>query len=67
MSNWTHAMCDDCWKREHPEGRVPIRVVGGRQADFDLCCFCGALTKSGIYVRRDPSTAPCRGLHDEAS
>jgi hypothetical protein len=52
--SWTQPMCDDCWTADNP-GREPMRFVESeRQAE--QCCKCGAGTKSGIYVRVDPST-----------
>lgn len=51
--DWTHAICDDCWKRRFPE-RQPHRV---RQIDnlADICCYCHIPTDSGIYFREDPA------------
>lgn len=75
MSNWNHAMCDECWNWAHP-GRVPCRVtriyrfvafLGLRcpgRPPKKPCCFCGKLTRSGIYVRGNPETTPCHGEHD---
>lgn len=60
---WTHPMCDACWNFRHPDRR-PVRVVGS-WGDIEQCCFCRETTKSGIYVRQDPTMTPCRGMHEE--
>lgn len=39
--------------------REPHRVMG---TVAELCCFCGAQTSSGIYVRHDPGLLGC--AHD---
>lgn len=52
MSGWTQPLCDYCW--EDREGaRVPSRL---REPEEETCSNCGRLTRSGIYVRRDPAT-----------
>lgn len=61
MSNWTHAICDDCYAKREP-GREPVRLVN---RELEHCCFCGDQTLSGIYYRHAPSVTPlCRG-HEE--
>ena len=42
-----HAICDGCYDRQQP-GRVPFRLAA---PNSERCCFCGALTESGIYTR----------------
>jgi hypothetical protein len=61
MGRWNHAMCDDCWTVWDPS-HDPVRV---REAyrESEKCCFCGAPTISGIYVRVDPDKTPCKGNH----
>lgn len=61
MGRWTHAMCEACWEEGNP-GREPWRAVEGPR---EKCCFCGEETRSGIYVRGDPSELPCKGEHEE--
>ena len=51
MSEWTHPICMNCWKRDK-DGRTPTRVV---DSDLEHCCFCGDVTQDGIYVRHDPT------------
>ena len=59
MSRFTHASCDHCWFMSHHERlpddvfkiEEPTRLV---DADWDVCCECGRMTQSGIYVRADP-------------
>jgi hypothetical protein len=51
--DWTHSICDDCWKRKEPD-RTPVRIkVPDNQAD--ICCYCHIPTRSGIYYRDDPA------------
>jgi hypothetical protein len=52
VSNWTHAICDDCWDEQRPESPSPQKGTGDPQA----CCYCGKPTCSGIFVRDDPAT-----------
>jgi hypothetical protein len=62
MSRFTHLVCEDCWKQIEP-GRVPVRVIDSRTNE---CCFCGQITNSGIFVRRNPADLSCnaeRGIH----
>jgi hypothetical protein len=61
MSKWTHSICDDCWNQKNP-GREAVRV---RTLPLETCCFCLHDHVSGIYVRGDPTTTPCKGMHDE--
>jgi hypothetical protein len=46
-SQWTHSICDDCWKQREPN-REPVRIT---DTDPEPCCFCGQEHQSGIYVR----------------
>jgi hypothetical protein len=66
MSGWVHTICDDCWtKRSSAEGkpgRTPVQVPLGDRA-AEICCFCGATTRSGIYVRENPKVTKCGGKH----
>jgi len=58
-TQWTHPICERCWRAaEGP--RLPARIT---PADPERCCFCAGATRAGIYVRRDPTTVPCRGDH----
>ena len=58
-----HAICDDCWAGKNPK-RVPMRC---KTIECESCCFCGAPTLSGIYVRHDPKDEKlaCKGEHKE--
>lgn len=62
MSNWTHSMCANCWNESNPDR--PAR--GADEGEAELCCFCLKITRSGIYVRRDPQQTACRGKHGES-
>lgn len=55
--NWTHAICSTCWTGEWG-ARHPARLGDGEP---EICCFCGADTNAGIYVKRDPKETPCQG------
>lgn len=55
-ANWDHAICPECWTR-HWHGAA--RSVASPEAE--ICCWCGADTEAGIYVRADPSKTPCQG------
>lgn len=50
MSNWTQPVCDDCWDERNPDRRA-ARTNSGEP---EKCCYCGAETYSGIYVRINP-------------
>lgn len=47
---WTQPICTSCWVAEEGE-RTPGRIKGDTT---QICCACGRLTDSGIYVRRNP-------------
>ncbi len=53
MIDWTHPICTECWDKRNPN-RKPIRVAD-EFTEVEICCFCGNLTREGIYVRTDPS------------
>lgn len=48
---WNHDMCWACWGLFKP-GQQPVRVEGGKMRK---CCFCGAKSNSGIFVRHAPA------------
>lgn len=50
--SFTQPTCDDCWDERHAGTPSPRTPVGAPEA----CCYCGADTRSGIYVRVDPAT-----------
>lgn len=49
---WTQPVCDACWEAEHGDRR-PFRI---HPAHAEKCCLCGTMTRSGIFIRRDPAT-----------
>lgn len=59
-SRWTHTMCDPCWAAQRGEA-TPVRMLA---APPERCCYCGALTISGIFIREDPTTLRCGGWHE---
>lgn len=50
MAEWTHSICEQCWKKLHGD-RAPTVATGSLH---ETCCFCGQHTVAGIYVRHDP-------------
>ena len=52
--SWTQPICNECWYEQEPD-RYPTRLKSPAK---ERCAFCGADTRSGIYVRRDPNTVP---------
>jgi hypothetical protein len=59
MRSWMHRICEACWRKREPE-REPIRV---REHPPEPCCFCGANTTAGIYVREAPWRTLCKTAH----
>jgi len=55
---WTHAICESCWVAREGS-RSPVTVG----ENWEHCCFCGASTGGGIFVRADPMTGLCGGKH----
>ncbi len=62
MSEWTHSICDKCWKRRQTRVK-PITVA---EPSLEKCCFCGDVTQNGIYTRHDPEDPKlkCGGNHE---
>lgn len=62
MAGWTQPICAARWNQDYGsqgKGRiidVDVDEVG--LADSVNCCYCGKPTKSGLWVRIDPSTVP---------
>lgn len=59
--SWTHPICRNCWDELHPD--EPIRSFA-RIGESNRCCFCGAETTAGIFVRHDPRELLCEGKHE---
>lgn len=52
----TQPLCDFCWATRTTD-RGQHRLTGpARQTE--QCCLCGKWTRSGIYVRIDPTAVP---------
>jgi len=51
--SWTQPSCSSCWAAMNP-GRKQVAV---KDPCHEKCVYCGASTKSGIYVRVDPKLA----------
>jgi hypothetical protein len=63
-SRWTHSICAACWNAREPLTRRAFPDASNAE---DKCCFCGAVHRSGIYVRHDPEDPrlKCKGTgHD---
>jgi hypothetical protein len=57
---WYHSLCERCWGVRltgAPADRLNVRVP-------EICCFCGGVHRSGIYLREDPAAAPCQGKYE---
>jgi hypothetical protein len=52
--SWTQPACDTCFAGTFPNVANPVRVLG----ETETCCMCGCQTRSGLYVRLNPSTVP---------
>lgn len=65
MSRWTHNICIVRWNKKNPD-REPVRLrLSSLPSRIKVCCFCGQPNSNGIFVREDPSTLPCQGVHEE--
>jgi hypothetical protein len=54
--SWTQPVCVEDWHNMNGD-RVPHRVIADVYPAV-RCCFCGKLTRSGIFVREDPRYLP---------
>lgn len=61
MGQWTHSLCDECFKAERPDKVHPPHRIVEEFRDEENCCRCGKRHFSGIYYREDPSLYPCGG------
>ena len=52
--SWTQPVCPGCYGEKNP-GRTPVVLIETKR---EACCFCGAVTRDGIYFRVDPATCP---------
>lgn len=59
MNGWTHPMCGKCWYL-CSRAEEPTRVKEVNPDPVPICCFCGAFTKQGIFVRADPALLECK-------
>jgi hypothetical protein len=50
---WTHPICEICYAIQQP-GRMPVAIKPELRDPFEKCCFCGDVTREGIYYRHDP-------------
>lgn len=68
MSRFDHSICDGCWAKLNPEGRIPHRIKEEFR-ETKVCCFCGMSNFSGIQVARDFDVMfmkpICKGDHEE--
>lgn len=61
-SRWTHAVCSECFHDRHPR-TTPTRIPEAYRKD-EQCCYCGIVTRSGLYDRNDPQLTPCLGRNN---
>jgi hypothetical protein len=47
-------VCNTCFAERNP-GRTPVRL---RDPNVERCCYCGAITEAGIYVRERLDAVP---------
>lgn len=61
VSEWMHAICVPCWNRfrMEPKGYQDTMTTCAPE----VCCWCGAVTVAGIFLRGDPATMECGGIH----
>lgn len=57
-----HRCCRPCWDKRGP-GRDPVRV---KESKEDICCICGSMTDSGIYIFDKGTFKHCEGNHSES-
>lgn len=62
MSAWNHSVCAACWNERNPD-KPDTRAALERTALVEKCCFCEMIHVSGIYIRQDPDSMPCKGEH----
>ena len=41
--------------------RMPVQI---KDPEPGPCCFCGGMTITGIFTRKNQDELPCRGRHD---
>jgi hypothetical protein len=54
MAVWTHNICWSCWAQRYGT-RMPVRTTN---AMYEVCCYCGNETRSGIAVRDNEENTP---------
>ncbi len=63
---WNHLQCDRCWERY--EGDRTACRIRDEYRELGRCCYCGTLTRSGIYRRVRPGSPAipyCADTSDE--
>lgn len=63
MSAWMHGCCVTCWNIFRMEPKKDADTM--TTCAPEVCCWCGRVTTAGIYLRGDPATMECRGIHME--
>lgn len=59
MSKNVHRTCRVCWDKRRP-GQEPVAVKDSKE---DVCCLCGTMTSSGIYIFDKEVFKHCEGNH----
>ena len=71
MAEWTHRVCERDWfdsdLSEHSSMpgafRMPTQV---KDVEPGLCCVCGGLCVTGIFIRKQQDDVLCQGRHEES-
>ena len=53
--SWTQPSCDTCFAGLFPRSENPHRIIETMRED-EICCMCGTHTRSGLYIRINPTT-----------
>ena len=62
MSRWNHNICIECWNKKYGT-QLPYRLID--DSIKEVCCYCGSENTDAIYVRDDPKSVKCNGVHPE--
>lgn len=70
----SHSICLQCTRESYPEvfeceSPLDVTTIEYFKHKLEVCCFCGWLHRSGIYIETDlPNTdIRCEGKHREVS
>jgi hypothetical protein len=60
-AQFTHSICFECWDKNHPNDKYKRDSIPPGEKSY--CCWCGNQHTSGVHVRANPETVPCKGDH----